>query len=367
MSTPRLPGERLAGEIATAVLRNIDPDEVVRNLDVDAIARRIDVDALVGRLDLDAIVARVDLDQLVDRLDVEAIARRVPVGELVGTAEIQAAVDGVDLGPALRRAGLADIVADSVGRSTLDTVRRRVVVMDALGERLTGTLLRQEVDSWPAGPRPLVGEETGPLGDLDGTLRGEAGWDLSGHYVGPFGRLLAAATDVVAAVASWSAITSIGVQVLADVFGVDSPGGPTAGVLWGIGLALWLAGWFLLPLEVVGRTPAMSLFGMRVADRDGGAPSFGRLFGRTLAHRRAAHDIVAGTTVVWDWGTREATIASPLGRWVARDGDRQTEVEPAAVDDQPGRSAAPGPSAEPDARTGTDGTGDGSAEEGSTT
>ena len=366
MSTPRLPGERIAGEIATAVLRNIDPDELVARIDVDALLERIDVDTLVGRVDLDALVGRIDLDRLVERLDVEAIARRVPVGELVSTAEIQAAVDNVDLGPALRRAGLAEIVADSVGRSTLDTVRRRVVVVDALAERLTGTLLRQDVDTWPAGPRALVGEETGPLGDLDGSLKGEAGWDVSGHYVGPLGRVAAAALDVVGAVASWSTITSIGVQLLGNVFGLESTGGTTTAVVWGTGLALWLAGWFLLPLEVVGRTPAMSLFGMRVADRDGQAPTFGRLLGRTLAqalctlpfgagylttlfdrHRRAAHDLLAGTTVVWDWGTREATIASPLGRWVARDDGRQDRTTATTVDDRPGRTAAPRPGGSP--------------------
>lgn len=346
MPDRRLPGERLAGEIATAVLRNIDPDEIIANIDVDALAQRIDVDALVRRIDLDALVARLDLDALVERLDVDAIARRIPVDELFGTAEIQAAVDNVDLGPALRRAGLADIVADSVGRSTIDTVRRRVVVIDALAERLTGRLLRQDVDSWPAGPEPLVGDETGPLGDLDGSLRGEAGWDVSGHYVGPLGRVVATAADVVGAVGTWSLLTTITVQLLGQVFGLESPGGSTAAVVWAVGLTLWLLGWFLLPLEVVGRTPAMSVLGMRVADRDGDVPRFGTLVARTLLeapatlllgagylptlfdrHRRAAHDLATGTTVVWDWGGREATIASPLGRWVADDG-RQLQDAP---------------------------------------
>lgn len=358
MSTPRLPGERLAGEIATAVLRNIDPNEILAALDINALAARVDVDALVARLDLDALIGRVDLDALVDRLDVEAIARRVPIERLIGASELQRVVDQLDLEPALRRAGLADIVADSVGRSTLDTVRRRVVVVDALGERLSGRLLRQHVDSWPAGPVRLVGAETGPLGDLDGSLAGQAGWDVSGHYVGPFGRILVAVTDLAAAIGSWSLITSVSVQLLGQVFGAELGGGTTAAVVWGIGLTLWLLGWFLLPLEVVGRTPAMSLFGMRVVDRDGEVPGFGTLVVRTLAqapstllfglgyllpfldrHRRTLHDVVAGTTVVWDWGGREATIASPLGRWVAQDGARQRGASPQGVDDDPDRAA----------------------------
>ncbi len=98
---------------------------------------------------------------------------------------------------------------------------------------------------------------------------------------------------------------------------------------------------------------------MRVATKDGDAPGFGRLLGRTLAqalstlpfgvgylttlfdkHRRAAHDMIAGTTVIWDWGGREATIASPLGRWVADDGQRQQKVSAEEVDPDPNRSDA---------------------------
>lgn len=324
----RLPGERLAGEIATAVLRNID---------ADAIARNIDVNELVAQIDLDAIVARLDVDAIVARIDVDALARRIPIEDLVGTTTIQRAVDGVDLGPALRRAGLADIVAQSVGRSTLDTVRRRVVTIDALGERLTGTVLRQDIDAWPAGPVQLVGDETGPLGDVDGTHDGAAGWNVAGHYVGPLGRALATTIDVAGAVSSWTLVTTIVLTLLARGFGLDVDlTDPTGGVGFTIGLALWIGGWFLLPLEVFGRTPAMSLLGMRVVTRDGGVPTSGRILARSIAqlpsvvllgigyvwtlfdrHRRTLHDVVAGTAVVWDWGDREATIASPLGRWVA--------------------------------------------------
>lgn len=358
MPDRRLPGERLAGEIATAVLRNIDPDEIVRNLDVDAIAQEIDVDALIGRLDVDALVQRIDLDALVDRididriverLDVDAIARRVPVGDLVSTAEIQEAVDNLDLGPALRRAGLADIVAQSVGRSTLDTVRRRVVVLDALVERGSGKLLRQDVDSWPAGPRELVGDETGPLGELDGVHDGTAGFNLAGHYVGPLGRVLATAADVAGAVSSWTLITTFALSLLGRGFGLDVQLDESVGGLpFAIGLTLWIGTWFLLPMEIFGRTPAMGLLGMRVVTDDGDVPNFRRILVRSFAqapsvlllgmgylwtfldrHRRALHDMAAGTVVVWDWGDREATISSPMSRWVAGDGDPPRQEEPA--------------------------------------
>lgn len=367
MPDRRLPGERLAGEIATAVLRNIDPDEIVRNLDVDAIAQeidvdrlldRIDVDALVGRLDLDALVSRIDLDALIDRIDVDriveridvdAVARRVPVGDLVSTAEIQAAVDNVDLGPALRRAGLADIVAQSLGQSSLDTVRRRIVVLDALVERASGKLLRQDVDTWPAGPQELVGDETGPLGELDGVHDGSAGWNLAGHYAGPLARILATAADVAGAVSSWTVLTTFLLSLLGRGFGLDVQLDESVGGLpFAVGLAVWIGMWFLVPLEVFGRTPAMGLLGMRVVRSDGDAPDFRRILLRSVVqapsvllagvgylwtffdrHRRALHDRAAGTVVVWDWGDREATISSPMSRWVAGDSDPPREDEPA--------------------------------------
>lgn len=362
MSERRLLGERLAGEITNAVLRNVDADDIVASIDVDALVARIDVDALLARVDLDALIARMDVDALVSRidvdtlvaridldalvaqLDVEALARRIPVGELVGTAEIQAAVDGVDLGPALRRAGLADIVAQSVGTSAVTTVRRRVVVVDALVERLLGTVARQDIDEWPAGPEQLVGDERGPLGDLDATLDGGEAWNVTGHYVGPLGRVLASVLDVAGALSSWSLLATVSLTLLSTVFGldvgvVDSSGefDATGSVPLVIGLVLWFAGWFLLPLEVVGRTPAMSVLGMRVVTREGGVPGFRRILWRSIVQvpsaglvgigyvttlvdrrRRALHDLVAGTSVVWDWGGRDATVASPLGRWVAR-------------------------------------------------
>jgi uncharacterized RDD family membrane protein YckC len=328
MSERRLPGERLAGEVAGAVLRGMDLNQVLAG---------VDLDALIARIDLDAVLARIDIDALVARMDVDALARRIPIEELVGTAPLQRAVDGLNLGPALRSAGLADIVAQSVGRSTLDTVRRRVAVIDALAERLSGGLLRQDIDAWPAGPHALVGDELGPLGDLDAQVDGVGAWNVAGHYVGPLARVLATSLDVFGAISSWSLLTSVVLTLLARAFGleVDIAAAET-GIAFAVGLAAWLGAWFLLPLELFGRTPAMAVLGMRVVTTDGGASGFGRIVTRSIIQipsvlllglgyavtlfdkrRRTLHDLLSGTSVVWDWGDREATITSPLGRWVA--------------------------------------------------
>ncbi len=323
-----VPGERIAGEVAEAILRRVDLDEVLAHVDIDALVARIDVDALLQRVDVDALVARMDVD---------ALSRRIPIGDLVSTADIQRAVDHIDLGPALERAGLADIVASSVGRSTIDTVRRRIVEVDALVERLSGQLLRQDVDSWPAGPYELVGDEKGPLGTRDAGVDGEDGYDVAGHYAGPLARIVATTLDIAGAVGSWSVLVTFVLSLLGRGFGVELDlAGSQGSTGFLVGLALWMAVWFLLPLEVFGRTPSMSVMGMRVVTAAGGPVGFRRTLGRTLLQlpsvlllglgylpmlfdkrRRAAHDLIAGTAVVWDWGDREATIGSPLGRWVA--------------------------------------------------
>lgn len=374
MADRRLPGDKLAGELAGAVLRQMDLDGVISRIDLqqalervdfDRVLADVDIDALLEQVDLDAVVQRIDVERLVERIDLEALLERIDLDVVVSmaieraveTGSLQWAFDRVDLGPALERAGLAEIVAGSVGQTSLDTVRRRVVVLDALVARLTGAILRQSIDEWPAGPQQLVGDEKGPLGDIDAELGGNEAWDLSGHYAGPFARVLCTVGDVVGAVASYTFATTTLVSLLASVFGQDAIGGSTQGLAWAIGLAVWIGAWFLLPLELVGRTPAMSLLGLRVVASDGSAPRFGQLLMRSVAQlpsvlllgigyvlmlfdkqRRTAHDMVGGTAVVWDWGDRGATVASPLGHWVAR----QPTVP--KKDDRSGGSTDDGPS-----------------------
>ncbi len=36
--------------------------------------------------------------------------------------------------------------------------------------------------------------------------------------------------------------------------------------------------------------------------------------------RRALHDVIAGTAVVYDWGDRPAEVPAPLTRWLERRG-----------------------------------------------
>jgi uncharacterized RDD family membrane protein YckC len=99
------------------------------------------------------------------------------------------------------------------------------------------------------------------------------------------------------------------------------------GLLWGIPLLIWEFTYYWYCLTLSGKTPGCALLGIRVV-QDTGAPITGRkaalrtivfplslmffgigfigiLFGRK---RRALHDVIARTGVVYDWDARSARL-----------------------------------------------------------
>jgi uncharacterized RDD family membrane protein YckC len=90
-------------------------------------------------------------------------------------------------------------------------------------------------------------------------------------------------------------------------------------------------------LAVAGRTPGQGIVGLRVVRSDGGAMHPGQALRWVVAfpvsvvpvglgfvpivfHRRhrALHDLIAGTTVVYDWGDRPSELPAPLSAFLAR-------------------------------------------------
>jgi len=154
---------------------------------------------------------------------------------------------------------------------------------------------------------------------------------LQGHYAGFASRFLAFATDVVV-------ITGVFMVVLAAVnFAASILTGKSidlnrndtwvivAYFAWGF---IYFAHWWGLN----GRTVGGALFGLQVLTDEGGDVSGRRAIGRTLAlplsflilclgflgillgdRRRALHDVIAGTVVVYAWDARAARL-----RYLAR-------------------------------------------------
>jgi uncharacterized RDD family membrane protein YckC len=326
------------------LMSKIDIETLVARVDVQAVARRIDVNDMVEQVDVQAVVDRMDIDELLEGVDVNALLRRVDldallasvdVNDLLERLDIDTLLDRVDLNKLLARVDMNAIagrieVGSLVGRGTegllqsfLDLVRRQVVALDVLVMRLFGHL-RSRKGVRAEGPAQLLPAQAG------------AG-EVSGRYAGPVSRLLAFAVDV-GVVFGTFALASAVLGFLAQlVSGAHLT--RTDGLGWSIALGVWSFLYFWLGYVVAGRTVGKALVGLRVVSTTGAPigpqralvrvlvfPFSFVLFGVGLVmalfhrERRTLHDVVAGTTVVYDWGDRPAEMPAPLTWWLSRKG-----------------------------------------------
>lgn len=163
---------------------------------------------------------------------------------------------------------------------------------------------------------------------------------LQGKYAGFASRFTAFAVDVGVSVGVFMlalAAISFAARVLT---GTDIAW--NKGDIWVIiAYAVWAFYYFAHSWAASGRTPGMAMFGVRVVTDDGTDASGRRAVVRTLAlplsflflglgftgillgdRRRALHDVIAGTAVVYSWDARAARLrflskpgqAAPSGR-----------------------------------------------------
>ena len=128
---------------------------------------------------------------------------------------------------------------------------------------------------------------------------------------------------------------------------------------WAIALAVWGFVYLWIGPAIAGRTLGMALFGLRVVATDGSAITQGQSFLRVLTlplsiillgvgllmavfgrERRALHDHLANTCIVYDWGERPAEMPAPLTKWLAGRG---------AIDLDAPSKPGPAPAATPQA------------------
>jgi uncharacterized RDD family membrane protein YckC len=149
---------------------------------------------------------------------------------------------------------------------------------------------------------------------------------LQGKYAGFASRFTAFAVDVGISVGLFMlalAAISFAAKVLTGT-----------GIAWNRGdiwvivaYAVWAFGYFAHSWAASGRTAGMALFGVRVVTGDGTDVSGRRAVVRTLAlplsflllglgfvgillgdRRRALHDVIAGTAVIYSWDARAARL-----------------------------------------------------------
>jgi uncharacterized RDD family membrane protein YckC len=291
------------------VMDAVDMDMVLEHVDINALLERVDVNALLERVDIDAVMARIDIEAIVER------------------------------------AGIPAIVAESTGHltgSALDLFRKPIVGIDEIVYRGLNRVIGRDTTEFPDGPGVLTDWVDERIDAKAQTGVGRArnpGVVKTGRYAGPLTRLLAVMLDVLVVTTAFTLIVGV-VQFLDDLLFRDEVTIPETGVWYVVGLGVWAFLYVWISLAVFGKTAGKTILGLRVVGADGtvalhsnralirtltfpisilvfGLGLFGIIWGR---ERRAWHDHFAGSAVVYDWGSRDALMSSPLADWLDRRG-----------------------------------------------
>lgn len=156
--------------------------------------------------------------------------------------------------------------------------------------------------------------------------RADAALSQQGHYAGAVTRLAAFVIDQTAVTGVFAVATAALAWVLALVTAQEVQWDPDA---WFTGLVfiVWWVVYYAYPWAVSGKTLGMALLGIRVVRRDGSPARPGNALKRALAlplsfitlgigflpiifgkERRALHDGIGGTAVVYSWDARSARL-----------------------------------------------------------
>jgi uncharacterized RDD family membrane protein YckC len=177
--------------------------------------------------------------------------------------------------------------------------------------------------------------------------------NLQGHYAGFASRFLAFAADVVVLTAGFLLILAA-VNFVASFVTGKSINFSRNDIWVVIAYVAWAFVYFAHWWGLNGKTPGGGLFGVQVLTDDGQDVSARRAIGRTLAfplsflilclgflgillgdRRRALHDVIAGTVVVYSWDARAARL-----RFLSRPQYSAAPPAPPAPPESPG---PPGP------------------------
>ena len=308
------------------VLESVDLNVVIERVDIDRVLDRVDVNKLIVRLDpnvmvvllnlllpqldLNAIVGRLDFDKIVEKIDVNAIVARVDIDSLVQRTEIGAIVVGASAG---------------VAGEVLDSVRSAGVGLDSFVQRFVDRILRRQASSRPS--RSCHAGRAVSAGPVM-TVRVEPDRDISlqGHYAGIVTRVAAFAIDLAVAATLYALGGRVIEYVLSSLAGSDVSlkDHPIVSIVL---LSLWWLVYFAYPIAMSGRTLGMSFVGLEVVTKTGGDVDARHAVLRTIflpisvafagigiliivinRDRRAFHDLIAGTAVVYSWDARAARL-----------------------------------------------------------
>jgi uncharacterized RDD family membrane protein YckC len=279
---------------------------VVSALDVNALLDQVDLNAVLDRIDLNRQIERIDLNSVVERLDLDALVEQTDLGAVIARSSSGIASDALDVVRS-QTVGLDEFIARWIGR-----LRRRPYTgppSPADGAAGQGKVITAPAgDARPSGPPVIIRES------------------LQGKCSGFASRFTAFAVDVGVSLGVFM-LTLAAISFAARVLtGKDITW--NKGDIWVvIAYAVWEFIYFAFSWATDGRTAGMALFGVRVVRDDGTAASGRRAVLRTLAlplsflflglgfagillggKRRALHDVIAGTAVIYSWDARAARL-----------------------------------------------------------
>ncbi len=161
-----------------------------------------------------------------------------------------------------------------------------------------------------------------------------------GHYAGAATRLAAFAVDQTAITSVFAIGSAVAAWVIALITADEVKWDPDAAIS-GLVFIFWWFTYFAYPWSVSGKTLGMALLGIRVVRADGASAGPRHAVVRALAlplsfltlgigflpiifgrHRRALHDKIGGTAVVYSWDARGARW-----RFLARQQENDPTVE----------------------------------------
>jgi uncharacterized RDD family membrane protein YckC len=328
--------DKRGARLIKAVLERVDVDGLMGEVDFDELLARIDVNELLDRVDVDRLLERVDVNRLLDGVDVDRLLDGIDVNRLLDGVDVNRLVDRVDVQAVTKRANVGGLVAEStsqVAGSTLDIARRQAVGLDTLIMGLVDRLLGRDAAAQPLGPPKLVAADA-QVRPAEAPGRRQ----ISGYYAGPLTRLLAYLIDSFIVFSGAGLISTIIVGSINLVLAADLQWDWRAGVLGFVAFSVWFFTYFWVGVAVSGRTPGMSVLGIKVVDGEGTPVTPGHAAIRAFflpisavtvigvlgvifdARQRALHDVVAKTAVVYDWGDRPAELPTPLSQWLTDHG-----------------------------------------------
>jgi uncharacterized RDD family membrane protein YckC len=272
------------------VLDQVDVDKLVDRVDVDKVLDQVDVDKVMDRVDLDRLLAKVDLDDVLARVDVDAVVDRVDINAIAQRVDIDAVAMHTDIGAMIARS------SGGVASDARDAARSQAVGLDEWIARWVARLLRRD----PPAQRP--------------------------HFGGAVSRFVAYAVDLGVSTGVFM-LALAAISFAASVIVGHSISWSRNDLPVAILYVVWLFVYFAYSWGASGKTPGMALLGVRVMAADGTEAGPRRAVIRTLAFplsfllfglgftgilfqrdRRALHDMIAGTAVVYYWEARAARL-----------------------------------------------------------